>query len=122
MLLIVAITVSGCRKEKSVLPCNNNTEPCVGNCLNDVDIATLTFGYVPDYYGIHYVSPFYNPLNNDEFVYVMLNYDLVSGSLNVYNIVTGVKTELWNSSTFSGGLIGQPKWTDQIGSYLEDQT
>jgi len=109
--LIVALLVVGCRKDKSQLACNPNTDPCPGSCDNDIDITALTFGYDPSFYGVHHVAPFYNPLNNDQFLFGTADYDLISGSLNIYNISSGTVTELWNSGTFSGGLVGQPNWT-----------
>ena len=104
----------GCSKDKSIEQYNPPElpiEPCPGDCLDDIDIASLTFGYNPKYYGVHHISPYYNPLNNDEFVFAILDYDGVSGSLNIYNTSSGLLTELWNSGSFSGGLRGQPRWT-----------
>jgi hypothetical protein len=105
-LIVLAV---GCRKDKSQMPCNNDS-PCPGDCLQDIDIASLTFGYVPDKYGVHYFDPFYNPLNNDQFVYFKADSDSVGGFMNVFDQTTGIVTEVLSSATFTEGMY-RPIWS-----------
>ncbi|MFT7615173.1 MAG: hypothetical protein ACI9J3_004163 [Parvicellaceae bacterium] len=84
--------------------------PCLGDCLNDIEIDSLPMGYLPDEYGVHYTDPYYNPLNNSEFIYLKGDWDAGGGSMNIYNMTSSVAIEVINSISFTQGFY-RPKMT-----------
>jgi len=88
-----------CRKDK-VIP----TPSGEGECYSFNNLPNLTYFSNERF---QYQTPFFNPNNDNEFVYNYKDFELDQYQLIKYNIQTGVKTVLAENIK----IISQPKWS-----------
>ncbi|MBL1278940.1 MAG: hypothetical protein COA33_001610 [Fluviicola sp.] len=98
LIILLLIGVIACRKDK-LSPVSNNSE-----CSEFDNLPPLTYFYKK---GDQYQTPYFNPNNANEFVYNFRNYELNESKLMIYNLQTGIKTELATNIK----IISQPKWS-----------
>lgn len=88
-----------CRKDK-VIPSPSGDE----ECISFSNLPSITY-FSNDRF--QYQAPFFNPNNDNEFVYNYKDFELDQYQLIKYNIQTGVKTVIAENIK----IISQPKWS-----------
>lgn len=98
-MLSMVLGMISCRKDK-VIP----TPSGEGECYSFGELPPLNFFSNERF---QYQTPFFNPNNDDEFVYNYKDFELDEYKLIKYNIQTGIKTILVENVK----IISQPKWS-----------
>jgi len=103
LIILISTGLLACRKDKAIAyPVDNNLE-CSDFDWGGKTIALTWFSSER----FQYQTPYFNPNNNNEFVYNYKDYELNEYKLMKYNIQTAVKTELASNVK----IINQPKWS-----------
>lgn len=102
---LLSFTLFACQKDKQIINSPDNYCPACDSCENfPPDSSSLGRNTIELYNGRK--APFFNPLNNDEFVYIKEQDSNRAISLVTYNMATHIeKTILKNVDVF-----WQPKW------------
>lgn len=104
-IVLLFIGLLACRKDKQPISCPViNDSKCLAFDWGDNQNIGLSWFSSER---LQYQTPYFNPNNDNEFVYNFKDYELGQYKLMKYNLQTGVKTELANNVK----IITQPKWS-----------
>ncbi|MBI3133653.1 MAG: hypothetical protein HYZ14_03160 [Bacteroidetes bacterium] len=105
--IVITVAVLGCRKDTPVPVIPNPPDGCTEDWCHDFP-PEPGFGYVFTSSGTQYLSPCFNPNNNDEFVFLRTGVS-ANAELVKYTISTKEESVLCNSVP----IATAPKWGKQ---------
>lgn len=101
------IIVSACEKDKLKL-CNSGCESSKPVECANIDISNMGITIFKES-RFQFKSPFFNPKNAKEIIYIFIDNKLNKHQLILYNLVTHERSILTNSYK----IYGQPKWNEE---------